>query len=335
MSEKSDRKRKRVVVMGGGTGTHTVLKGLKQYADRLQIIAIVTMADSGGSTGRLRDEFGCLPVGDARMALAALAHTDDEHGELLRELFMHRFNKGEGLNGHNVGNLFLVALTEILGSEHKAIKAATEILRVDGTVLPITTDPTHLVATYDDGVVTQGEHVIDDPKPNRYKHRIASLTLTKRAQITQEAREAITEADLIVLGPGDLYTSLIANLVVGGVKLELIEAKAKLVYVANLMTKAGHTLGMTLTEHVSEISRYAGRAPDTVLYNTTPFPRYLLKKYEASLDCPVVCDPTNTNYIGQDLLAREEVKTRRGDTLKRSLIRHDSEKLSRAIMNML
>ena len=150
--------KKNVVVIGGGTGTHTVLQGLKRYQKQLNVSARVTMADSGGSTGRLRDEFGFLPVGDVRMALAALASDVDEHEELVRELFMYRFAKGDGLSGHNFGNLLLVALTDILGSEEAAIKAAARVLRVQGTVVPVTTGTVDLVATYDDGVVVRGEH---------------------------------------------------------------------------------------------------------------------------------------------------------------------------------
>ena len=142
---------KRVVCIGGGTGTHTMLRGLKQYKKQLELAAVVTMADSGGSTGRLRDEFGQLPVGDVRMALAALASDIDHHEELLRELFLYRFDRGDGLSGHNFGNLLLVALTDILGSEEAAIRAAAKVLRVQGRVLPVTTEPVDLVATYSAG----------------------------------------------------------------------------------------------------------------------------------------------------------------------------------------
>ena len=141
---------KKIVVIGGGTGTHTVLQGLKRYQPAVELSAIVTMADSGGSTGRLRDEFGFLPVGDVRMALAALARESSEHEQLLRKLFMYRFERGEGLTGHSFGNLLLIALRDILGSEDAAIAAAGEVLQVAGTVIPVTTTPTTLVATYDD-----------------------------------------------------------------------------------------------------------------------------------------------------------------------------------------
>ncbi len=153
--------RKKIVVIGGGTGTHTLLRGLKKYSDTIEIKAIVTMADSGGSTGRLRDEFGYLPVGDARMALTALARESEAHDEILRELFLYRFDRGEGLSGHTLGNLFLVALTDILGSEAKAIEAAGAVLATCGDVIPVTADNVHLEAEYSTGAILKNEHDID------------------------------------------------------------------------------------------------------------------------------------------------------------------------------
>ena len=183
--------KKRVVVVGGGTGTHTVLRGLRAYADRLDITAIVSMADSGGSTGRLRDEFGFLPIGDVRNALSALASEGDAQDDLLRQLFMYRFDKGEGLSGHNFGNLFLTALTDILGSEEAAIKAASHILKVSGRVVPVTTSDVQLVATYEDGTVVVGENDIDETLTYQGEARIVSLGVTPEAFITADAREAI------------------------------------------------------------------------------------------------------------------------------------------------
>ena len=228
--------KKRIVTIGGGTGTHTVLRGLKNYQKQVDLTAVVTMADSGGSTGRLRDEFGYLPVGDVRMALAALASDVDEHEELVRELFLHRFAKGEGLNGHNVGNLLLVALTDILGSEDAAIRTAGKLLRVQGRVLPVTYDQTDLIATYSDGKVITGEHHIDEPVPDRHEQHIVDIAVTPGVQVNPAVVEAITTADLVVLGPGDLYTSLLANVVVPGVETALRDTTARIVYVCNLMT---------------------------------------------------------------------------------------------------
>ncbi len=329
--------RKSVVVVGGGTGTHTVLRGLKKYQKKIDLTAIVTMADSGGSTGRLRDEFGQLPVGDVRMALAALASDVDEHDELVRKLFLHRFDKGDGLSGHNFGNLFLVALTELLGSEEAAIRAASRVLRVQGQVMPVTNESVHLQAEYEDGVVILGEHDIDEPEHTRHEKRITNLSVVPAATINPRAEEALLNADMIVLGPGDLYTSVLANCVVDGVADAIRHSQAKIVYVCNLMTKTGQTNGMGAQEHLDEIERYVKIKPDIVLINEGKFPDDLLEKYAQDKEFPVVmnCNNGTCQVIAEDFLAKEEVKTKAGDTLKRSLIRHDSRKLAQTLMDLL
>ncbi len=326
-----------IVVIGGGTGTHTVLRGLKRYKKRLDISAVVTMADSGGSTGRLRDEFGQLPVGDVRMALAALASDIDEHEELLRELFLYRFSKGNGLSGHNFGNLLLVALTEILGSEEAAIRAAARVLRVRGNVVPVTTEKVDLLAEYEDGVQVIGEHDIDEPCEERLKSKITKLSITPEASISDSAEETLLDADLIVLGPGDLYTSVLANVVVDGVPEAIRNSDANVVHVCNLMTKAGQTLGMGVKEHLEEISNYIGKIPDTVIVNTGEFPDDLLEKYSIDNEYPVENNykGSECTVIAADFLAKEEVKNSDGDVLKRSLIRHDSRKLARKLMELI
>lgn len=329
--------KKRVVVIGGGTGTHTVLRGLKQYQKQLDIAAVVTMADSGGSTGRLRDEFGYLPVGDVRMALAALAQDVDAHDELVRQLFLYRFDKGNGLSGHNFGNLLLVALTDILGSEAAAIKAAARLLGVQGTVIPVTLTTVNLVATYDDGVEVVGEHRIDEPPAERAAHQIVGLSVTPHATISEAAEAAILSADLIVLGPGDLYTSVLANCVVEGVAEAISHTPARVVYVANLMTKLGQTSGMGVAEHVAEIDRYTGRMPDAVLVNTTPLPPDLVGRYAADHEFPVAfnCESDSCRVIPADLLATEIIQKPSGDVLKRSLIRHDPRKVARKLIDLV
>jgi len=326
-----------VVVIGGGTGSHTVLRGLKRYQKQLNVSAVVSMADSGGSTGRLRDEFGYLPVGDVRMALVALASDVDEQEELVRELFLYRFSRGDGLSGHNFGNLLLVALTDILGSEEAAIRAAARLLSVRGTVVPVTTEKVHLVATYDDGVVVTGEHDIDVPTPERAGHSITRLAVTPEACISEAAESTILDADLIVLGPGDLHTSVLANCVVDGVAAAIRNSGALLVYICNLMTKLGQTSGMDVADHVAEIARYIDHRPDYVLVNTGAFPADLVEKYSANSEFPVELNgqPEGCIVIASDLLATEAVQTASGDTLKRSLIRHDSRKLARKLMDVL
>ena len=324
-------------MVGGGTGTHTILRGLKKYTDQIAITAIVTMADSGGSTGRLRDEFGQLPVGDVRMALAALSADTGPHEELLRELFLYRFDKGEGLAGHNFGNLFLTALTEILGSSSEAIQTASEVLRIQGVVLPVTTDNVHLVATYDDGVEVVGEHAIDSPTADRSGHRIMQVSVTPAARLHPEAAEALLRANLIVLGPGDLYTSIIANLVVDGFAEALDASQAKVMYVCNLMSRPGQTDGMRTSDYISEITKYCQRLPDCVLVNTAAYSPELLERYAAEHTYPVEYDASCApcNIVTADLVSTELVKTVAGDTVKRSLIRHDSDTLAALVVAQL
>lgn len=328
--------KKSVVVIGGGTGIYPVLRGLKAYKD-IDVTAVITVADAGGSTGRLRDEFGQLPVGDIRMALAALSAEIDNHDELLRELFLYRFDKGEGLNGHNLGNLLLVALTDMLGSELEAVKVASRILRVRGTVLPVTEDKVHIVATYDDGVKIEGEHHIDEPEEERFEHRITNLCTNPIATITPDVQKAIENADMVVLGPGDLYTSLLANCVVGGVPEAIQSSDAKFIFVTNLMTSQGQTHGMTAKDHIHEVLKYVGRAPDTVVVNTATVPDDLLARYAEACQFPVLDDVDGVacTVVRADLLDDEPVVKKEGDVLQRSLVRGDVEKMGDVLYNLL
>jgi uncharacterized cofD-like protein len=329
--------KKNVVVIGGGTGTYTILRGLKAYTGTINITAIVTMADSGGSTGRLRDEFGQLPVGDVRMALAALTTDVDTQADVLRELFLYRFDKGDGLAGHNFGNLFLTALTEIVGDTSTAIETAGQILRVRGTVVPVTTDNVQLMATYDTGETVTGEHEIDEPGPDAHLNHITHLQVTPNATINPKARAAILDADLIVLGPGDLYTSILANCVIDGVREAMSSTRATLVYVCNLMSRSGQTIGMHSREYVAEIEKYLRVCPQYVVINSAPLPQYLLELYYQEGNHQVENNgvPNNCVVHAVDIVSTESYMTKSGDTLTRSLIRHDGEKLARAVLNLL
>lgn len=333
-----EREKKRIVVVGGGTGTHTVLRGLRLYADDVDITAIVTMADSGGSTGRLRDEFGQLPIGDVRNALTALAADGEEQDKLMRQLFSYRFNRGNGLSGHSFGNLFLTALTDILGGEEAAIEASSRILRVSGRVVPVTTDNVHLKAEYESGEVVLGEHDIDESIKIAHDSRIVNLSLEPRATLSKTAYQVLQEADLVVLGPGDLYTSILANCVVDGFAEALAESRAKVVYVCNLMSKKGQTVGLNAREHVAEISKYIGRCPDMVVVNTSTFPPELLNNYANKGDKPVLNNlKTNEDYevCAESLVADDIFQPQKEDVVNRSLIRHNPDKLASIIFRML
>lgn len=327
----------KILVIGGGTGTHTILSGLKKYP--FDLTSIVTVADSGGSTGRLRDEFGALPVGDFRMALTALAPSDEE-AEILRKLFLYRFDKGEkGLKGHNFGNLFLVALGDILGSSEEAIKYTSEILRVTGKVLPVTSKSVNLVAEYEDGSVLYGEGNIDEPpKEHDGTQRIIKLWTEPEAVITSDASLEILQADYIILGPGDLYTSLLANVVVNGTAAAIGKSKAAFIYVINLVTKYGQTHDFTAKDHIEEIAKYVGKHPDFVLIDNSDYPESILERYKKERASTVEDDIKRYKksfVVRAPLLADEIIEKKSGDKLKRSLLRHAPDKLAWEIVKII
>lgn len=330
------RAKKRVVVVGGGTGTHTVLRGLKHFSEHIEIAAIVSMADSGGSTGRLRDEFGQLPVGDIRNALTALADSGSERAELLRSLFLYRFEKGAGLSGHNFGNLFLTALTDIFGNEEAAISAAGKILRIAGTVVPVTTDNVQLVAQYDDGVRIVGEAGIDVPDTGRYERKVTEVLLTPEAHLNQRAHDLISNVDLIVVGPGDLYTSIIPNALVTGFTAALEQCRGRFIYVANLMTRPGQTSHMTVKDHIAEIVRYFKRHPDFVLINNTAISDVLLEQYAKEHEFPVLndCDRTMSCFKICCLIKEYRKEDTSESGKDQTLVRHDSDLLAAALISL-
>lgn len=319
------------MVMGGGTGTFVVLSGLKHYP--VDLTAVVTMADTGGSARFERDLFGLLPNSDVRKALIGLAEVNGKRDGLLRQVFSYRFDRGE-LAGMTLGNMFLVALSKVLGSQEEAIARAGEILRIKGRVLPVTMDGIDLVAKYEDGSIVTGEHLIDEPDHDG-KLKIVELAAEPKGRMFEPVRAAIEAAEMIVLGPGDLYTSVLAPVVVDEVAELIASGRARLVYVVNLMTKYGQTYGFKASDHVREVEKYLGRKLDRVIVNSGSLPPESLRKYLAEQAVPVEDDlGADPNVVRADVLQPAEVEPENGDPLKRSWLRHDPEKLAKVVVNL-
>lgn len=309
---------KNIVVIGGGTGVYTVLSGLKKHPHNLS--AIVSMADDGGSTGALREDFGILPPGDIRRALVALSDSE----ESLSSLFNYRFNEGL-FNGHNFGNLFIAALERITGDFEQAIEEASRLLRVRGSVIPVTLDNSRLFAELENGDVIEGETNIDIPKHDPTL-RIKHVYLEPLARANKRALKAVREAHLIVIGPGDLYTSIIPNLLVHGIASTIKKSSARKVYVCNIMTKLGETNGFGAADFMREIERYLGKGViDTVLVNKRP-PRRSRLLYYLYHDGS---EPVKNNFEKMEKLYNV-VET---DLLREGgLVRHDPDKLATAML---
>jgi len=326
---------RKVVVLGGGTGTYTVLSGLKNYP--LEITAIVSMADSGGSARKERDEFGMLPVSDVRKALLALAQEDGKGG-LLRDLFNYRFSKGVGVEGTTFGNLFLVALSSILGSQEKAIEEVARILGIKGQVLPVTLEETNVVAEYDEGVTVVGEHFIDEPCHDA-RLGVRRIYLLPVPSANPKALSEIEKADAVVIGPGDLYTSLLPTLLVRGIEKSLKRSRAKKIYVLNLMSRFGQTNGFPASRYLAELGEYLSFIPDYVLVNNASLPVDVLQHY-ASFESSYPVEDDLREGLGYrvvrgDFLSRQTFSPQKGDKLKRSLLRHDSDKLAKVLTKVM
>jgi len=310
----------RVTVIGGGTGSFNVLLGLREHD--LQLRSIVSMMDSGGDSGRLRDEFGMLPPGDVRRCLIALS----EESQLMRELFSHRFSEPP-LAGRSFGNLFLLALTEFLGSERASLDAISKILKIRGQVIPVTWDSSHICAELADGTVVTGEANIDVPKHDA-SLPITNVYLDPPAQANEEALAALADSDFVVLAPGDLYTSTIPNLIVEGVPEALAKTSATLIYVLNLMTKYGETQGYAASHHIDRIHRYGGRVPDAVLVHEGKIPKDLLKRYESERTHQVHVDREALTQLGVKLVESADVMS------ANSYVRHDPARVGQALMSL-
>ncbi len=314
---------KKVVTIGGGTGSFVTLRGIKNYP--FDITAIVSTFDSGGSSGVLRDEYGILPPGDIRRCLVALS--DDSTQSIVRELFNYRFDKDGTLQGHNFGNLLLTALTQIEGNYPDAITKASQILNCKGTIYPVALESAHLCAELEDGQIIKKETNIDVPKHNPYL-KIKKIFLDSEAVLYEKAEQAILEADLIVVCPGDLYTSVIPNFLVSGIQDVLRQSKAKKLYICNLMTKLGETHEFKVSDFAKEILRYSGLEKfDYMICNTKKIDEIVLQKYASENQYPVVLDQDSYQYadqiIEEDLFIDGEV------------LRHDSNQIGAIIEKII
>jgi len=325
--------KKEIVIIGGGTGTFTVLSGLRNYD--VNLTAIVSMADDGGSTGALRTELGVLPPGDVRQCLVALSTSD----VFMNKLMNHRFTEGS-LKGHSFGNILISALEQVTGSFDKAIEKTSEILNIKGKVIPITLEDITLIAKLENGMVLQGEHKIDTSNLTG----LEKIYLKKDAEANPKALKAIEKADLIIIGPGDIYTSLLPNLLVRGVPKAIKKNKNPKVFVCNLMNKLGHTNNFCIVDLVEEIEKYLKDTFDFVLFNTSEPLLDLTNIYKEDGQETVLINlekikqrksSSKTQFLGTDLLSSVSIETQKGDNIKRSLVRHSPEKLAKLILSLL
>ena len=322
--------KRKIVVVGGGAGNHTTLSGLK-YED-CELTAVVAMTDSGGSSGRLRQELGQLPPGDIRQCLVALA-PDDRSSALLAQLFDYRFNAGNGLLGHSFGNLLLTALTEITGNTATAIDEASRMLAIKGKVLPVTLTKSTLVARLKDGSEVVGEASIDQRKDG-LDVTIDYVYLDPKAYAYPPVLEAIEAADAIVMGPGDIYTSILPNLLVENVSQAINNSRAVKICVCNLMTKPGESDGFRASDFVNLIREYLGiTIPlDYLVVNNARFPERLVERYSSFGQYPVDVNPGSSpeEYSSAVREVVEEPLLSAGVYL-----RHDPRSLARTIMGIL
>ncbi|WP_243290344.1 YvcK family protein [Bacillus sp. FJAT-47783] len=303
----------KLVIIGGGTGLSVLLRGLKQYP--FDITAIVTVADDGGSSGRLRNELNIPPPGDVRNVLAALSDVEP----LVEELFQHRFNKGNNLTGHSLGNLILAAMTNITGDFMHAIREMSKVLNVRGRVLPAANRSVILNAEMEDGTIVSGESKI----PYSGK-RIKRVFLSpEHVEPLPESIEAIREADMIILGPGSLYTSILPNLLVSNIGQEVCRSKGKKVYICNVMTQAGETLQFTASDHIKALYQHMKCTfIDTVIVNNAEVPDSIKERYAEEKAEPVQVDMEALKQFGVNIIQDDII------SFENQVIRHNTKKMA-------
>lgn len=326
---------KKIVTIGGGTGSFALLNGLKKYP--VDVSAIVSMVDDGGSTGVLRDELGVLPPGDIRQCLVALSESSKE----LRNLMNYRFEKG-ALKGHNFGNLFISALEKTEGNFSKGIETASKILSVKGEVIPVTNQDVNLFIQLKNNKILKGENEINHSFEIE-KRGIKKIYLAPAAKANGKAVKKILEADVIIIGPGNYYCSVVPNLLVRGIPEAIIKSKAKVIFNCNLVNKKGQTENFSLEDYIVSINKFIGKERiDFATFNSRKPGKKLIKKYASqrellvkmnkekniSKKCKIIhadlLSPKKPNYAKSDVLAKE-----------RAFIRHDSDKLAKVLIRIL
>ncbi|MCM3739180.1 YvcK family protein [Oceanobacillus luteolus] len=316
----SKKKLPKVVAIGGGTGMPVLLRGLKNLP--IDLIAVVTVADDGGSTGRLRNEMAIPAPGDIRNVIAALSDAEP----MLIELFQHRFEVGNGLSGHSLGNLLLAAMTSVTGDFYDGVKEISRVLNVKGTIYPISTENLSLHAKMEDGTIISGESNI--PLSRKKIDRV--FLSPEPAKPFSHAVQAIIDADLVVIGPGSLYTSIMPNLIVPSVQEALEMTSAKIVYVCNLMTQPGETTGFTASDHVEAIIRHIGRGiVQTIIVHNEPIKGNVLEKYAEENAEPVIYDIEKLVSLGLDVV-EEDIVDKQYPT-----VRHDTDKIAKLLYSLL
>lgn len=307
------KEKTRIVIIGGGTGLSTLLRGLKKYP--VDLTAIVTVADDGGSSGRLLDDFEIPPPGDIRNVIAALSEVEP----LVEEMFQYRFKGKEELGGHSLGNLMLTALTEITGDFSHAIREMSRVLNVHGKVLPAANQRITLLAELEDGTIVKGESKIPT-----FNTGIKRVYLSPPDVLPlQEAVHAIDIADIIVIGPGSLYTSILPNLLVEGIRDAVVKAKGRKIYTCNLMTQAGETLNYSAADHVQALYDHVGeKFIQTILINKEELPQAIREAYSKELAEPVKFDVERLESMGLEVIKKDIANICEG------VVRHDTNRVA-------
>jgi len=322
---------KNIVTVGGGTGSYTILSGLKNIPD-VSLNALVSMADDGGSTGVLRDELGVLPPGDVRQCLVALS----EHSDIVRELINYRFNEGS-LKGHNFGNIFLAALEKVTGDFVRGVEIASEILKVKGKVIPVTNNKADLAILLSNKTLIEGENEINHS--NLQNIGIEKIFYKNNVKLNTNAEEAILKADYIILGPGNYYCSILPNIIVDGFKEAIVKSKAKIIFPINLTNKLGHTTSWKVSSYVNDLEKYLGKSIDIILVNKEAPSREQIERYklEEGDDVLIENDFKDKRVIKASLLSNIVFEKTISDVIPsvRGFIRHDSKKFAECIKKII